>query len=76
MKGEINIVEQVNHLKTIIRRIEDTLICEKSQYEIEKLQRILRVRRIELQKLERQARERGVLLQVPLFFSRKMQVIL
>lgn len=55
-------VEQVNHLKTIIRRIEDTLICEKSQYEIEKLQRILRVRRIELQKLERQERERGILL--------------
>lgn len=55
-------VEQVNHLKTIIRRIEDTLLCEKSQYEIEKLQKILRVRRIELQKLERQARERGILL--------------
>lgn len=42
----------VEHLRTIIRMAEDTLLRSKNPYEIEKIQTGLRSKRIELQKLE------------------------
>lgn len=52
----------LNHQRTIIRRTEDELLTCKDPFRIEKLQSILRERRLELQKMERQAMNRGVLL--------------
>lgn len=43
----------VNHLKTVIRMEEDTLLRSKNQFEIEKIRMDLQSKRIELQKLER-----------------------
>lgn len=50
------------HQRTIIRRTEDELLMCEDPFRIEKLQSILRERRLELQKMERQAMNRGVLL--------------
>lgn len=52
----------LTHQRTIIRRTEDELLMYKDPFRIEKLQSILRERRLELQKMERQAMNRGVLL--------------
>lgn len=42
----------LNHLRTVIRCTEDTLLRSKDPFEIEKTQRALSKLRVELQKLE------------------------
>ena len=42
----------ISHLNTVIRRMEDELIKSKDPYEIEKIQRALKERRIELRNME------------------------
>lgn len=52
----------LTHQRTIVRRTEDELLTCKDPFRIEKLQSVLRERRLQLQKMEQQAMNRGVLL--------------
>lgn len=52
----------LSHQRTIVRRVEDELLMCKDPFKIEAIQKQLRERRLELQKMERQAMNRGVLL--------------
>lgn len=45
-------MSELNHLRTVIRRTEDTLLMSKDPYEIDKLRVVLRTLRIELQQKE------------------------
>lgn len=52
----------IQHLNTVIRRMEDSLITSKNPYEIERIQIELKERRMELQKMEWGMKKRGVLI--------------
>lgn len=48
----------IRHLNTVIRGMEDSLLVSKNPYEIEKIQRCLQKKRLELQKMERRETNR------------------
>lgn len=50
----------VEHLRTVIRMAEDTLLRSKNPYDIEKIKLGLQIKRIELKKLEWKAQETRV----------------
>lgn len=67
-------MSELNHLRTIIRRTEDTLLVSKDPYEIERIRATLRKLRVEEQKKKNGVRTEKSLVKTGLyFFSRKLQ---
>lgn len=66
-------MSELNHLRTIIRRTEDSLLVSKDPYEIERIQAALRKLRVEEQKKNGVRTEKSLVKTGLYFFSRKLQ---
>ena len=68
-------MNDLDHLRTVITRVEDTMLTSKNPYYVETLQVKLRQLRVELQQKEWSQRERESLLKGRLYFySRKQKI--
>lgn len=63
-------MSELNHLRTIIRRTEDSLLVSKDPYEIERIRTTLRKLRIEEQQKKWRSEREGLVKTGLYFFSR------